>query len=136
MIAPQPEQVSSEVEEAIQWRAEVSEFVELRAANPVKRQSFNAEATYYDTDGGFGACGTQLQNSDFAVALSEDTWDGGAHCGESITVDYNGASVIVTVEDLCPGCSGDNIDLVEAAMAALDSNYVNDGIIPVTWFFD
>ncbi|KAJ7737413.1 Non-catalytic module family EXPN protein [Mycena maculata] len=98
-------------------------------ANPVKRQSFNAEATYYDPDGGFGACGTQLQNSDFAVALSEDTW-------ESITVDYNGASVTVTVEDLCPGCSGDNIGLVEAAMAALDANYVNDGIIPVTWFFD
>ncbi|KAF7372502.1 hypothetical protein MVEN_00112100 [Mycena venus] len=42
----------------------------------------------------------------------------------------------VSVQDLCPGCQGANgIDLSEGAMAALDSNYINDGVISVVWSF-
>ncbi|KAJ7095643.1 RlpA-like double-psi beta-barrel-protein domain-containing protein-containing protein, partial [Mycena epipterygia] len=103
-------------------------------------------ATYYDPDGGFGACGTQLQNSDFIVALPESQYDNGAHCGQTVNVEcklllfrpkhYQGNTIQVTVEDLCPGCQGeDGIDLAEGAMAALDSNYVNDGEITVNWSF-
>lgn len=44
-------------------------------------------ASFYDPDGGIGACGTVLQNSDFVVALGVDTWDNGAHCGETVTVE-------------------------------------------------
>ncbi|KAJ7095642.1 RlpA-like double-psi beta-barrel-protein domain-containing protein-containing protein, partial [Mycena epipterygia] len=77
-------------------------------------------ATYYDPDGGFGACGTQLQNSDFIVALPESQYDNGAHCGQTVNVEYQGNSIQVTVADLCPGCQGeDGIDLAEGAMAAL-----------------
>ncbi|KAF7343515.1 hypothetical protein MSAN_01971800 [Mycena sanguinolenta] len=113
-------------------------------------------ATYYDPNGGTGACGNVLQNSDFIVALGEDTWDGGSHCGQTVNVQCaylfpplllmlkrvllapdQGNTVQVTVQDLCPGCQGANgIDLSEGAMAALDSNYINDGVISVVWSFD
>ncbi|KAF7343518.1 hypothetical protein MSAN_01972100 [Mycena sanguinolenta] len=93
-------------------------------------------ATYYDPNGGTGACGSVLQNSDFIVALGEDTWDGGSHCGQTVNVQYQGNTVQVTVQDLCPGCQGSNgIDLSEGAMAALDPNCINDGVISVAWSF-
>ncbi|KAJ7890941.1 RlpA-like double-psi beta-barrel-protein domain-containing protein-containing protein [Mycena olivaceomarginata] len=94
-------------------------------------------ASYYDPDGGTGACGSVLQNSDFIVALGEDTWDNGAHCGITITITYHGHTITVTVADRCPGCNSlhgaHSIDLSEGAIAALDSNYQNDGIITVQW---
>ena len=43
-------------------------------------------ATYYDPNGGTGACGSVLQNSDFIVALGTGNWDGGAHCGQTVNV--------------------------------------------------
>jgi hypothetical protein len=47
-----------------------------------------------------------------------------------------GQSIQVIVEDLCPGCQGANgIDLSEGAIAALDLNYPNDGVISVVWCF-
>ncbi|KAJ6461191.1 RlpA-like double-psi beta-barrel-protein domain-containing protein-containing protein [Mycena vitilis] len=94
-------------------------------------------ASWYQPDGGIGACGSVLQNSDFVVALGVDTWANGAHCGESVTVNYNGKSISVTVADRCAGCNdlhgADSIDLAEGAIAALDPNYVNDGLINVQW---
>ncbi|KAF7343507.1 hypothetical protein MSAN_01971000 [Mycena sanguinolenta] len=96
-------------------------------------------ATYYDPDGGIGACGSVLQNNDFIVALGEGNWDGGAHCGQTVNVQSppdQSNTIQVTVQDLCPGCQGANgIDLAEGAMAALDSNYKNDGVISVVWSF-
>ncbi|KAJ7347300.1 RlpA-like double-psi beta-barrel-protein domain-containing protein-containing protein [Mycena albidolilacea] len=94
-------------------------------------------ASYYDPAGGFGACGWRIYDTDFIVALGEDTWDGGVHCGKIIHVTYNGVTISATVADRCPGCNSlhgpHSIDLSEGAMAALDSNYVNDGIITVHW---
>ncbi|KAF7343574.1 hypothetical protein MSAN_01977900 [Mycena sanguinolenta] len=78
------------------------------------------------------------RNSDFIVALGTDTWDGGAHCGQTIDVQYQGTSIQVTVQDLCEGCAAwgaNGLDLSQGAMAALDSNYVNDGVISVVWSF-
>ncbi|KAJ7203365.1 hypothetical protein GGX14DRAFT_369600, partial [Mycena pura] len=86
-------------------------------------------ASFYDPNGGIGACGTVLQNFDFIVALGEDTWANGAH--------FNGASVSVEVADRCPGCNSlhgpNSIDLSEGAIAVIDPNYKNDGIITVQW---
>ncbi|KAF7343599.1 hypothetical protein MSAN_01980400 [Mycena sanguinolenta] len=95
-------------------------------------------ASYYFPDGGIGACGNALQNGDFIVALGTDTWDGGAHCGQTVDVQYQGTSIQVTVQDLCEGCASrgaNGLDLSQGAMAALDPNYVNDGIISVVWSF-
>ncbi|KAF7326989.1 hypothetical protein MSAN_02492700 [Mycena sanguinolenta] len=94
-------------------------------------------ATYYDPNGGFGACGSILQNTDYIVALGPNDWNAGAHCGQTVTVQYNGKSVSVVVQDLCPGCQGDHgIDLTEPAMNTIDTNYVFDGHINVVWNFD
>ncbi|KAJ6490118.1 hypothetical protein C8R45DRAFT_1139221 [Mycena sanguinolenta] len=95
----------------------------------------NGIATYYDPNGGFGACGSILQNSDYVVALGPNDWAAGAHCGRAVTVQCR--SVQVVVQDLCPGCQGDHgIDLTEPAMNTLDTNYVFDGHINVVWNFD
>ncbi|KAF7372877.1 Non-Catalytic module family EXPN protein [Mycena sanguinolenta] len=97
----------------------------------------NGIATYYDPNGGYGACGNILQNSDYVVALGPNDWAGGSHCGQTVTVQYAGRSVNVVVQDLCPGCQGDHgIDLTEPAMGTLDGNYINDGHINVVWNFD
>ncbi|KAF7349686.1 Non-Catalytic module family EXPN protein [Mycena sanguinolenta] len=94
-------------------------------------------ATYYDPNGGYGACGSILQNTDYIVALGPNDWDSGAHCGQTVTVQYSGKSVQVVVQDLCPGCQGDHgIDLTEPAMNTLDTNYIFDGKISVVWNFD
>ncbi|KAJ7101674.1 RlpA-like double-psi beta-barrel-protein domain-containing protein-containing protein, partial [Mycena epipterygia] len=94
-------------------------------------------ASFYLPGGGTGACGTVLQNSDFVVALGVDQWDNGAHCGETVTVEYMGTTISVTVADRCAGCvdlhGPNSIDLTEGAIAALDSNFENDGLITVQW---
>ncbi|KAJ7113403.1 RlpA-like double-psi beta-barrel-protein domain-containing protein-containing protein [Mycena epipterygia] len=94
-------------------------------------------ASFYDPNGGTGACGTVLQNSDFVVALGVDHWDNGSHCGETVTVQYQGTTISVIVADRCAGCldlhGPNSIDLAEGAIAVLDPNYKNDGLITVQW---
>ncbi|KAF8142417.1 RlpA-like double-psi beta-barrel-protein domain-containing protein-containing protein [Mycena galopus ATCC 62051] len=93
-------------------------------------------ATYYDPNGGTGACPpyNSLGNNDLIVALGSGHWNGGSHCGETMTVKYGSNTVNVVVQDLCPGCQGANgIDLTPGAISQLDSNYVNDGKITVNW---
>ncbi|KAJ6484723.1 RlpA-like double-psi beta-barrel-protein domain-containing protein-containing protein [Mycena sanguinolenta] len=107
------------------------------SASPALQQARqeNGLTAWYLPNGGIGACGNVLQNGDFIVALGEGNWDDGAHCGQTVNVQYQDNTIQVTVQDLCPGCQGDNIDLSEGAMAALDPNYINDGVIPVVWSF-
>nr|GAT51218.1 non-Catalytic module family EXPN protein [Mycena chlorophos] len=98
--------------------------------------TFNGIATYYDPNGGYGACGNILENTDAVVALGPATWDGGAHCGETVSVTYGTVTVDVVVADLCPGCQGTyGIDLTEPPMSQLDAAYVFDGHINVVWGF-
>ncbi|KAF7341367.1 Barwin-like endoglucanase [Mycena venus] len=91
-------------------------------------------ATFFIPGGAFGACGKPIQNSDFAVALSSANYAGGAHCGQTLTVQFQGRSIVVTVADLCPGCAANGIDLTEGAFAALADPAV--GVIQVTWAFN
>ncbi|KAJ7199359.1 RlpA-like double-psi beta-barrel-protein domain-containing protein-containing protein [Mycena pura] len=91
-------------------------------------------ATFFIPGGATGACGGAIQNSDFAVALSSANYAGGAHCGQDVTVQFNGKSIVVRVADLCPGCASNGIDLTEGAFAALAD--VNLGVIEVNWNFD
>ncbi|KAJ7142617.1 RlpA-like double-psi beta-barrel-protein domain-containing protein-containing protein, partial [Mycena epipterygia] len=91
-------------------------------------------ATFFIPGGAFGACGHPIQNTDFAVALSSANYAGGAHCGQDVTVQFNGRSIVVVVADLCPGCAADGIDLTEGAFEALADTSV--GVIQVNWAFD
>ncbi|KAJ7099818.1 RlpA-like double-psi beta-barrel-protein domain-containing protein-containing protein [Mycena epipterygia] len=91
-------------------------------------------ATFYLPNGGIGACGNPIQNSDFSVALSSANYDNGAHCGQDLTVTFQGKSITVKVADLCPGCASNGIDLTEGAFASLADT--GRGVIDVTWSFD
>ncbi|KAJ6479620.1 hypothetical protein C8R45DRAFT_1216183 [Mycena sanguinolenta] len=111
----------------------------------------NGLATYYFPDGGFGACGWQIQNWGMAVAIGSGNWNGGSHCGATMTVtcdflsittkqitntcNSDGSTIIqVTVADLCPGCQGANgIDLTQGAMAAMDPDFFDHGVDSVVW---
>ncbi|KAL1741526.1 RlpA-like double-psi beta-barrel-protein domain-containing protein-containing protein [Schizophyllum fasciatum] len=105
------------------------------AAAPAEVESRAAEisgrATYYLPANGYGACGTKIANTDYAVALSSDQYAGGAHCGKKLKANYNGRSVTVTVRDLCPGCAANSLDLTSSAFQQLAALSV--GNIPVTW---
>ncbi|KAF7341540.1 hypothetical protein MVEN_01891700 [Mycena venus] len=97
---------------------------------------FTGLATYYDPNGGTGACPPYpvINNWDMAVAIGSGHWDGGAHCGKTMTVTYGSTTISVIVKDLCPGCQGANgIDLTEGAMAAMDPNYIAHGVDSVQW---
>ncbi|KAK0497530.1 riboflavine-aldehyde-forming enzyme [Armillaria luteobubalina] len=93
--------------------------------------AFTGDATYYDPNGGYGACGTTLQNTDSIVALSSDQYAGGTHCGKVITASYQGKSVDVTISDLCPGCGPNGIDLSPSAFQQLAG--LDVGRIQVAW---
>ncbi|KAJ6561958.1 RlpA-like double-psi beta-barrel-protein domain-containing protein-containing protein [Mycena capillaripes] len=95
--------------------------------------TFTGDATWYTPDGGFGACGNPLQNDDFIVALSEANYDGGSHCGQTIEVQYNGQTIDLNVQDLCPGCGGDGIDIAVGAFASIENTDV--GVLSVSWRF-
>ncbi|KAJ6484739.1 RlpA-like double-psi beta-barrel-protein domain-containing protein-containing protein [Mycena sanguinolenta] len=109
--------------------------IAISASPALQARQENGLAAYYDPNGEVSPCGSVLQNGDFIVALGEANWDDGAHCGQTVNVQYQGNTVQVTVQDLCPGCPDNIIDLSEGAMAALDPNYINDGVIPVVWSF-
>ncbi|KAL1689635.1 RlpA-like double-psi beta-barrel-protein domain-containing protein-containing protein [Schizophyllum commune] len=87
--------------------------------------------TYYLPENNYGACGTRIKNTDYAVALSSDQYGGGSHCGKKLKASYNGHSVTVTVRDLCPGCAPNSLDLTSSAFQQLAALSV--GNIPVTW---
>ncbi|KAL1741195.1 Non-catalytic module family EXPN protein [Schizophyllum fasciatum] len=76
-------------------------------------------ATYYDPNGGYGACGQPLQNGDMIVALSPDQYLSGANCGRQLVATHAGRSVTVTVRDLCPGCGANGLDLSSGAFQRL-----------------
>ena len=91
----------------------------------------NVDITVYDNAGGYGACGTQLYDTDMIVALAQGSWGSSTYdvmtgaatnpnCGQKIQIDYNGKTAQATIMDLCPGCTGANdIDLSRAVWAAL-----------------
>ncbi|KAJ6490062.1 RlpA-like double-psi beta-barrel-protein domain-containing protein-containing protein, partial [Mycena sanguinolenta] len=94
-------------------------------------------ATYYDPNGGTGACPPYpvINNWDMVVAIGAGNWNNGAYCGKTMIVIYGSTTILVIIEDLCPGCQGTNgIDLTEGAMAALDPDYIQHGVDEVTWF--
>ncbi|PBK66769.1 hypothetical protein ARMSODRAFT_939053 [Armillaria solidipes] len=96
--------------------------------------ALTGDATWYDPNGNFGACGAPMQNSDHIVALSSDQYAGGAHCWKHIGVNYNGKFVDATIGDLCPGCGINGIDLSSSAFQELAP--LDVGRIQVTWNYE
>ncbi|KAJ7277397.1 hypothetical protein C8J57DRAFT_1504236 [Mycena rebaudengoi] len=99
----------------------------------------NGRATYYDPDGGWGANPRFIFRTAIWLSHSERETGTVAPIADTrlLFSVHQTRTIVVTVQDLCPGCQGANgIDLTEGAMAALDSNYINDGVINVVWWFN
>ncbi|KAL8293488.1 hypothetical protein RQP46_000189 [Phenoliferia psychrophenolica] len=97
-------------------------------------------ATYYNQEGGYGACGKIHSDDDFIVAIQLARYGTGSNnapdCGRkvSITNPANGKSVTATVADACPGCKNYNsLDLSIATFNALADPAI--GTMPIDWKF-
>ncbi|KAJ7240799.1 RlpA-like double-psi beta-barrel-protein domain-containing protein-containing protein [Mycena rebaudengoi] len=90
-------------------------------------------ATLYRPVSRTSACGTPLQNGASIVALPEAHFEGGAHCGQHLNVEYNGRTIDATVGDLCRTCLVDGIELSEGAFSAIEK--LNVGRVTVNWSF-
>jgi len=97
----------------------------------------NARVTYYNGNGGYGSCGTVINDGDYSVALNANQMANGGNpnnnpnCGKRIKVNYNGKSVTVTVRDTCPGCPYGGLDLTPAAFGALAP--LSQGVLTASW---
>ena len=102
-------------------------FVGLGAAStavPVGH-AMKGEMTFYNNSG-FGACGTQINAAtQMLVAVSHTWWtapnpNNDPLCqGVSVEVTYHGKTITVPVEDKCPSCASNHLDLSQPAFAAL-----------------
>jgi Lytic transglycolase len=103
-------------------------------------QPMTGSATYYN-DIGYGACGTPVDASvQDLVAVSYQWWtapnpnDDPLCRGISVQLTYNGNTITVPVEDKCPSCAADHIDLSQQVfqeLAPLSQGVING----ITWEF-
>ncbi|KAI0781117.1 hypothetical protein BD413DRAFT_21571 [Trametes elegans] len=60
---------------------------------------------------GQNACGSFDHDNDFIVAMNTHQWDGGSHCYEEITVEYQGKTANAKITDECMECPYAAVDL-------------------------
>ncbi|KAI9010759.1 RlpA-like double-psi beta-barrel-protein domain-containing protein-containing protein, partial [Hyaloraphidium curvatum] len=91
-------------------------------------------------NGGLGACGTPVYDSQAICAISGADFDpytpGGnpnrnSLCGSCITISYQGRSASCTLQDRCDGCASGDIDMTPSVFSQLADFGV--GRMPVTW---
>ncbi|BEI84246.1 hypothetical protein CcaverHIS002_0408500 [Cutaneotrichosporon cavernicola] len=105
----------------------------LALAAPVPHaKRFDGKATYYEA--GLGACGGVNTGADKIVALNAQQWDGGAHCGKTITITEGGKSAQATIVDLCPGCPYGALDLSESLFTNFHDT--GKGVFQLSWTFN
>ncbi|KAJ7052023.1 hypothetical protein C8F01DRAFT_1172774 [Mycena amicta] len=99
-----------------------------------KTTPISAQATFFSAGGNVGVCGTPIQDTDFVVALPSSLFDASL-CGKKLIINHlipNGENVVeAVIADECIACTGDNIDLTEAAFEALAP--LSEGLIDVTY---
>jgi hypothetical protein len=103
-------------------------------------QPITGSITYYN-NAGLDACGASIDaSSQLLVAVSHQWWttanpnDDPICHGISVQVTYHGNTITVPVEDKCPSCDADHIDLSQPAFAKLAPLSV--GIVHgITWKF-
>ncbi|OCK73215.1 hypothetical protein K432DRAFT_267451, partial [Lepidopterella palustris CBS 459.81] len=81
------------------------------------------DITYYIPDGGKGACGWNIQNSDMQVALASgmmgEQSNGNPWCNKRIKILHDGIIHSTIIGDKCMGCEGESIDLTPALWAVV-----------------
>lgn len=80
-----------------------------------------------------GACGDVNPDSAMIAAVYPSVYQDGAACGKTISISNDsGATIEVTIADLCPSCEDANhIDLSEAAFKQLGTT--EQGMVDVTY---
>jgi len=86
-----------------------------------------------------GACGNVSDgNVEKVIALPHGLMgtqsNGNPYCGKTVTITHNGKSTTATVADKCMGCTGNSIDLSNAAFLELDSFDI--GRTTAEWYFN
>lgn len=101
--------------------------------------------TIYTQEGGTGSCGHTLPDSALIIALSNHFQlhqAPGPFCGRKIQVTNTGSndgvggkgnSIIATVEDTCPSCDENHLDLSAGAWNQLTDNAAY-GTIDICWY--
>ncbi|KAI3323418.1 RlpA-like double-psi beta-barrel-protein domain-containing protein-containing protein [Xylariaceae sp. AK1471] len=109
-----------------------------------KRVDHDGVATFYTQDGAAGSCGNFHADSDFIIALSP-FWDVASFCGRKIQItnmgggqSNNGAGKVITavVQDTCPGCNENHLDLSTGAFSSLTGGHLDPpGEFNIRWHF-
>ncbi|KAM3581543.1 hypothetical protein VKS41_006375 [Umbelopsis sp. WA50703] len=102
---------------------------------------FSGQATWFKpvTEGGpTGACGPKEDNNDMIVALNAAQYGPmnkkSKYCGKKIVITGpNGKKVTATINDACPGCKKNSLDLTPALFKKLGD--MNTGILKIKWRF-
>ncbi|KAL0951149.1 hypothetical protein HGRIS_007883 [Hohenbuehelia grisea] len=106
------------------WRREPALGLEKRVSN--------ARFTWFDT--GLGACGGVNSPGDHVVAMSKLDWDGGAHCGKTVTITIEGKSTQATIVDECMGCPSGALDFTTGLFKFFHPN-LGDGTLYGEWSY-
>ncbi|MFB0627736.1 RlpA-like double-psi beta-barrel domain-containing protein [Streptomyces sp. AB3(2024)] len=103
---------------------------------PKPGKSYEGPADFFHNNGVAGACGQNISDSDFVVALDPTMFGTGnpaPHCGKKVIVTYKGKSIVATVLDASPTAQRRGLDLTPAAFTTLAP--LDQGTINVTWRF-
>ncbi|RXK38439.1 hypothetical protein M231_04348 [Tremella mesenterica] len=95
--------------------------------------SFNGIATYFYQYGNPGACGNWNSDSAWLVALRPEFYNNGKNCGHKVHFKAgNGKELTAIVQDECPGCNKDSVDMSIGFWNAFGYPS-DDGIFDITW---
>lgn len=97
----------------------------------LERVTRTANATWYPSPTRATACGAGLAAEPMRAAVSPAVYMAGARCGTCMRVTGAAATAIVVIDDLCPECATDDLDLTGEAFTLLTG--MTDGREPVTW---
>ncbi|KAG2187145.1 hypothetical protein INT44_004815, partial [Umbelopsis vinacea] len=105
---------------------------------------FSGLATWFTPNKGgieggpLGACGPRQSNDDMIVALNAaqygDMNKKSKHCGRKVLITGpNGKKATAVINDACPGCKKNSLDLTPVVFKKLGS--LDTGILKIKWKF-
>ncbi|KWU45073.1 hypothetical protein RHOSPDRAFT_33321 [Rhodotorula sp. JG-1b] len=121
-----------------------------KAERPEQFQTYKGNGTWFESSLHIGGCGFATQETDFVVALSNQTWESSREskqpnspskfCGAEVLVtnQQTGMSIKAWVTEHCAYCVGENaLDLSKAVFEKLtaDTGGLDQGIVPIIWGF-
>lgn len=105
--------------------------VNLYSQNCLDTTTYTGSATYYNYAGG-GYCSFPVPEAPiYSVAMSAALYDTAATCGTCLEITGSLGSVVASVEDQCPSCASNSLDLSEEAFSQIEDVLV--GTASIQW---